>query len=617
MGEIGLLLAVVGVVGMTRGVVLLLLLLLQLGEGEAGSTSSSDVAADREFEAVNLELRAPAVLCRGRRVPKATTGEGKQASTTTTTTRRRRGRRLGEIRVGAWRREEAAMVLGRDKQRRGKAPMVVGKLMRELGVSLGWVWVCICSAVLRFCDERGTHESPEFAVFFESQPKHPHTHALQHTTHTDAQVLPAAAAAATAAGWSASSAALSPRRARYVFPSPPSPPPFLLPHPSLTHTLPYTRLRHLQYVTFKAGRCDVEDKCNNKFLITPDRRKGQLTLLKHVDELTHLQWKDRTTNTVIEDVIVMPHDAYFARVNTGRTKDRVYILQYQGGSSRRFFFWMQSASDEKDEELVTRLNECMTEPPPDDAVEGGAGGASGVGAGGAPASQQNVEDLLSSMLGGGTTGGQSSVPAPSAAVTAPASGSSSAGAAGRGGQLTAADLQRAMMNLTGMQQQQQQRSVPLTEVINADEVLRSGLLADPAVQEQLIPLLAEGQQTPEQLEAIMHSPQLRSSLGSLTGALQTDNFNSIMSNFGLDPSRGMEALAAGNNVEAFLQALLALQQSEEGGAGGGAGEEKMEEKEEGKEEERQRGFGLVRRDGKREEGSERMGRLGGGSREGM
>lgn len=36
----------------------------------------------------------------------------------------------------------------------------------------------------------------------------------------------------------------------------------------------------LQYVSFKAGRCDVEDKGNNKFLIKPDRRKGQLMLLK-------------------------------------------------------------------------------------------------------------------------------------------------------------------------------------------------------------------------------------------------------------------------------------------------------------------------------------------------
>ena len=129
---------------MTRGVVLLLLLLLQLGE-EAGSTLLSDAAADRALEAINLKLRTLAVLCRGRRMPKAATGEGKQASTTTAR-RRRRGRRLGDIRVSAWRREEAAMVLKRDKQRRGKPPVVVGKLMRELGVLLGWVWVCICCA---------------------------------------------------------------------------------------------------------------------------------------------------------------------------------------------------------------------------------------------------------------------------------------------------------------------------------------------------------------------------------------------------------------------------------------------------------------------------------------
>jgi hypothetical protein len=332
----------------------------------------------------------------------------------------------------------------------------------------------------------------------------------------------------------------------------------------------------------------VEDKGNNKFLITPDRRKGQLTLLKHVDELTHLQWKDRTTNTVVEDVIVMPHDAHFTRVNTGRTKDRVYMLQYQGGSSRRFFFWMQNASDEKDEEVVTRLNTCMAEPPAedtsmggDDSTEGGATGAGG-GASDAAPSQQNVEDLLSSMLGPGATSGQFRAPAPSTAPTAPASGSSSAGAVGRGGQLTAADLQRAMMNLTGRQPQPPQ-SVPLTEVLSADQVLRSGILADPAVQEQLIPFLPEGQQTPEQLEAIVRSPQLRSSLASLTGALQTDNFNAIVSNFGLDPSRGMEALAAGNNVEAFLQALLALRQEGEGSDSGG-GEEGKEEGRKNKEE---------------------------------
>ncbi len=313
-----------------------------------------------------------------------------------------------------------------------------------------------------------------------------------------------------------------------------------------------------------------------------------------MDELTHLQWKDRTTNTVVEDVIVMPSDATFSKVDTGRPKDRVYLLQYQGASSRRFFFWMQAASDEKDEENAKKLNDCMSNPPADDAMAGAgaagagmgtAGGLAGLGAGAGAAeasagsAQPNVQDLLTSMLGGANAGATPARAAQAGAVQAP-------GAPARalqGGQLTQADLQRAMMNLAGMaQQQQQQQAVPLTEVVNADEVLRSGMLRDPAVQEQLVPLLAEGQQTPEQLEAIMRSPQLRSTLASLTGALQTDNFNSIMSNFGLDASRGMEALAAGNNIEAFLQALLALQQQPPAASGSSGGEEKEEGKDEGK-----------------------------------
>lgn len=323
-----------------------------------------------------------------------------------------------------------------------------------------------------------------------------------------------------------------------------------------------------------------------------------------MDELTHLQWKDRTTNSVVEDVIVMPNDATFSKVDTGRPKDRVYLLQYQGGSARRFFFWMQATSDEKDEELAKKLNDCMANPPSDDAmaaaaaggVGAGAGGLAGLGAAGAAGgAQPNVQDLLASMLGGAGAGAgagaATATPArpPQTAAQAPgAPARSGSGAAGTGpGALTQADLQRAMMNLAGIAhaaQAQQQQAAPLTEVVNAEEVLRSGILRDPAVQEQLIPLLAEGQQTPEQLEAIMRSPQLRSTLASLTGALQTDNFNSIMSNFGLDASRGMEALAAGNNVEAFLQALLALQQQQQPPAAGSSGGEGKEEKEEGKDE---------------------------------
>jgi hypothetical protein len=38
----------------------------------------------------------------------------------------------------------------------------------------------------------------------------------------------------------------------------------------------------VQYISFKAGRCDVADRGNRKFMVTPDRRKGLLVLTKNV-----------------------------------------------------------------------------------------------------------------------------------------------------------------------------------------------------------------------------------------------------------------------------------------------------------------------------------------------
>ena len=72
----------------------------------------------------------------------------------------------------------------------------------------------------------------------------------------------------------------------------------------------------------------------------------------------------------------------------------------------------------------------------------------------------------------------------------------------------------------------------------------------------------------------MHSPQYQQTLASLTSALQSENYNSIFANFGLDPAAGAEALARGNGVEAFLAALEAqagASTSGENAAGGDGG----------------------------------------------
>jgi hypothetical protein len=44
----------------------------------------------------------------------------------------------------------------------------------------------------------------------------------------------------------------------------------------------------------------------------------------------------------------------------------------------------------------------------------------------------------------------------------------------------------------------------------------------------------------------LRSPQLQQAMDSLTGALQSENFNGIMASFGLNPADGAEDLARGD-----------------------------------------------------------------------
>mmetsp|Transcript_21999 Transcript_21999/g.28803 ORF Transcript_21999/g.28803 Transcript_21999/m.28803 type:complete len:386 (+) Transcript_21999:60-1217(+) len=341
-------------------------------------------------------------------------------------------------------------------------------------------------------------------------------------------------------------------------------------------------------VTFKAGKMEIQDKGNNKFLIVPDLRKGQISLLKSDDQLIHFQWKDRKTQAIVDDLILFPDDAVFKKVNTGKEGDRVYLLQYKG-SDRRFFFWMQDAKDEKDEEYCDNINKYMSDPAAANEAAnastsgGGAEGDNGAymdllrglntsgaasgGAGGASGGNVQVSDLQSILQSLGMPATSPAAPAAdsgvanasnAAAPTDPAANPPApvprVNSPAPGGALTTEALQQAMMNIAAGATQEPMR---LNDVCNADEILESGVLQDEAVQKQLLELLPEGQQTPEELQSLIRGPQFQQALTSLSAALQGDNFNSVMSNFGIDPTPGMSALARGNGIEAFLQALIA------------------------------------------------------------
>jgi 26S proteasome regulatory subunit N13 len=92
--------------------------------------------------------------------------------------------------------------------------------------------------------------------------------------------------------------------------------------------------------------------------------------------LTHFCWKDRTSGTIEDDLIIFPDDCEFKRVD--QCKDgRVFILKFKS-SNRKLFFWLQEASTDKDDEYCRKVNELLNNPPQQSSGGGsGRGGSDG------------------------------------------------------------------------------------------------------------------------------------------------------------------------------------------------------------------------------------------------
>ncbi|CAM9944997.1 unnamed protein product [Discosporangium mesarthrocarpum] len=189
---------------------------------------------------------------------------------------------------------------------------------------------------------------------------------------------------------------------------------------------------------------EVKDKGNQVFHISPDVRKGLISLYKGADDhLMHFTWKERPSGTAVEDMIILPEEAVFKKVNTGREEDRVYLMEI--GSSNRFFYWMQSKSSEKDEENMRKVNELMASPPAD--TQPGSQGAASSGAG-------DMMEMLRSMGTGASA--QASLHDVGGSGATPSAPGSSSGLAGQG--INIQNLQSILQNLGFSAQDQVQTS---------------------------------------------------------------------------------------------------------------------------------------------------------------
>ncbi|KAK3810790.1 MAG: hypothetical protein J3Q66DRAFT_302171 [Benniella sp.] len=108
-------------------------------------------------------------------------------------------------------------------------------------------------------------------------------------------------------------------------------------------------------VQFKAGRC-VREGSTNK--VVPDSTKG-LVYMEEEEGLMHFYWKNRTSNSVEDDLILFPGDAELKMVPECTT-GRVVVLQFKS-SSQKLFFWLQDASTSKDQTILQQVNALINQ----------------------------------------------------------------------------------------------------------------------------------------------------------------------------------------------------------------------------------------------------------------
>eukprot|EP01087_Luapelamoeba_hula_P013755 TRINITY_DN395_c0_g3_i1.p1 TRINITY_DN395_c0_g3~~TRINITY_DN395_c0_g3_i1.p1 ORF type:complete len:394 (-),score=133.63 TRINITY_DN395_c0_g3_i1:69-1250(-) len=314
--------------------------------------------------------------------------------------------------------------------------------------------------------------------------------------------------------------------------------------------------RNKPLVEFRAGKMLIRGK-----QVVPDKRKGLVQLIQSPDDgLIHFLWKDRTTQQVETDLIIFPEDASLRRIKQCTT-GRVYLLEWKT-SDRRMFFWMQEPSDEKDEENCTKINQNINTPPSQE--QSGASALAGMdqsqlmammgGMGGMPGRRAAAGGAGGAGSAGGP-GGASGGAAPRPAAAAPASG-------GGGGissdhlsnilSVLGVDSSQAPAQRQPAQQQQQQRAPDTANLahIMTPEALMP-LLSDPAIRDQLLSFMPEGNRSPEELQQVMRSPQFQQALGQFNTALQSGQLGQLMPMFGLPSNIG----GPQGGVSALLRAL--------------------------------------------------------------
>ncbi|KAF9114499.1 hypothetical protein BGX27_010649 [Mortierella sp. AM989] len=284
---------------------------------------------------------------------------------------------------------------------------------------------------------------------------------------------------------------------------------------------------------FKAGRCF---RTTGTDTVKPDPTKG-LVYLDEEDGLMHFYWKNRETDEISDDLILFSGDADFISVPQCTT-GRVVMLQFKS-SSQKLFYWLQDANTDRDQFILQQVNTLIHSQEDEDNEEYLD----------EDIAMEEVEDENTVTSTGATTAGAI---APSAAFAPAAPVSSNPNPAG-GSSLTSQQMDQLRHLLGGIKVPQGGAAPAPRSNLRLDHVLTPGavapLLSNPHICEALFPHLPESSaRTPEEIQAIVRTPQFSQALVSLSTALESGQLGPLLRQFGLGPN-------AGDGVEGFLDAI--------------------------------------------------------------
>ncbi|XP_023342375.1 proteasomal ubiquitin receptor ADRM1 [Eurytemora carolleeae] len=355
-----------------------------------------------------------------------------------------------------------------------------------------------------------------------------------------------------------------------------------------------TRSTSKSLVEFRAGKMTLNASTK---MVSPDKRKGLVSVYQSDDQLMHLTWKDRGTGTLEDDLIIFPDDCEFLAV-PACTTGRVFVLKFKT-SNKRMFFWMQEPKTDKDEEFCKKVNESLNQLPSSSSFSSGRSGAAGLG-GVLPAgldfnnlgdselqnllnnmSQSQLMQLFGTSLGGagggnmqglasllGSSGGRSRqaagtgrtrpTPVETPAVAATPEAVPAAGAANPNIQLS--DLQSILSNIQvppgGEGIGAGGPAVDMSSALTLETL--QPILSNPEFLEKVKDFVPKDESagkdvSAEDLKGTVLSPQFKQAVSMFSMALQSGQLGPLVREFGLGDLAA--AAAAQGDMLSFVQAL--------------------------------------------------------------